>query len=85
MLFRSAGALAEIGLPEATAVLALLLFNIGIEVGQLVIIAIALGVTYSLQKLIIIPVRVAVLPVYLVGGLSTYWFIDRSLMVLGWA
>lgn len=80
-----AGALAEIGLPEATAVLALLLFNIGIEVGQLVIIAIALGVTYSLQKLIIIPVRVAVLPVYLVGGLSTYWFIDRSLMVLGWA
>ena len=80
-----AGALAEIGLPEATAVLALLLFNIGIEVGQLVIIAIALGVTYSLQKLIIIPVRVAVLPVYLVGGLSIYWFIDRSLMVLGWA
>ncbi len=79
-----AGALSEIGLPEDTAVIALFLFNIGIEVGQLVIIAIALCVTYLLQMVITIPMRIAVLPVYMVGGLSTYWFIERSLMIVGW-
>ena len=79
-----AGALSEIGLPEDTAVIALLLFNIGIEVGQLVIIAIALCFTYLLQMVITIPMRIAVLPVYMVGGLATYWFIERSLMIVGW-
>ena len=79
-----AGALSEIGLPEDTAVIALLLFNIGIEVGQLVIIAIALCLTYLLQMVITIPMRIAVLPVYMVGGLATYWFIERSLMIVGW-
>ncbi len=79
-----AGALSEIGLPENTAVIALLLFNIGIEVGQLVIIAIALCLTYLLQMIITIPMRIAVLPVYMVGGLATYWFIERSLMIVGW-
>ena len=79
-----AGALSEIGLPENTAVIALLLFNIGIEVGQLVIIAIALCLIYLLQMIITIPMRIAVLPVYMVGGLATYWFIERSLMIVGW-
>ena len=79
-----AGALAEIGLPEATAVLALLLFNVGIEIGQLVIICISLGFAYAARKLITIPRKVVVLPVYLVGGISAYWFMERSLQVFGW-
>ena len=79
-----AGALAEIGLPEATAALALLLFNVGIEVGQLVIICTSLGLAYAVRRLVTIPSRVVVLPVYLVGGISAYWFIDRSLQVFGW-
>ena len=79
-----AAALSEIGLPESTAVLALFLFNVGIEVGQLVIIGIALILSYAAQRFVTIPARVVALPVYLVGGISAYWFIDRSLQVFGW-
>lgn len=41
--FGFAGALGEIGLPQGAASLALLLFNLGVEVGQLLIVAVMLG------------------------------------------
>jgi len=78
-----AGALAEIGLPESTALLALFLFNVGIEVGQIVIISIALCLVYLANRLVAIPSRAIKIPIYLIGGISTYWFIDRSLQVFG--
>lgn len=80
-----AGALAEIGLPESTAVLALFLFNVGIEVGQIVIISIALSLITVTKKLVTIPSNAVTIPIYLIGGISTYWFIDRSLQVFGLA
>ena len=44
-----AGALAEIGLPQASAVIALFLFNVGIELGQLSIVVVALFSVYLMQ------------------------------------
>ena len=76
-----AGALAEIGLPPSSTVLALFLFNVGIEVGQLIIVAIALLVAYLLQR-VRFPVRAAVLPLYIVGSVASYWFIDRAFQIM---
>lgn len=75
-----AGALAEIGLPENSQLIALLLFNIGIEVGQLTIIAAALSIVFIL-RLRNHPV-LAQLPVYAAGGIASFWFIERSWSIL---
>lgn len=49
--FGFAGALAEIGLPQGTELLALLLFNLGVELGQFAIIGLALMGLWSVTKL----------------------------------
>src|SRR6185312_6112290 len=45
--FGFAGALIELGLPKQDVPLALLFFNIGVEIGQLMFIAAILAVAYS--------------------------------------
>jgi len=49
--FGFAGALAEIGLPQGTELLALLLFNFGVELGQFAVIALALMMLWGVTKL----------------------------------
>lgn len=49
--FGFAGALAEIGLPEGTELLALFLFNIGVELGQFAVIFAALVTLWGLSKM----------------------------------
>ena len=71
-----AGALAEIGLPENSQITALFLFNLGIELGQLAIIAAVL----SLLAITRLP-RLRLLhqlPLYATGGIAAHWFIERS-------
>jgi hypothetical protein len=78
-----AGALAEIGLPEAGVSVALLMFNAGIEIGQLIIVAMALLSVFLLQRLVReIYNRAVRLPLYLMGSIASYWFVDRSLQIL---
>ena len=75
-----AGALAEIGLPENSRLMALFLFNIGIEVGQLAIIALVLAL------LAIVRVRhlraLHQFPLYAAGGIAAYWFMERGWQIL---
>ncbi|WP_321326695.1 HupE/UreJ family protein [uncultured Parasphingorhabdus sp.] len=76
--FGFAGALAEIGLPEGDVPLALLTFNLGVEIGQLAIVALALALLYGLRKFRVDwlhPAKTAV--AYGIGIISTYWFIER--------
>jgi hydrogenase/urease accessory protein HupE len=78
-----AGALAETGLPQDNVPMALLFFNIGIEIGQIAFIFAAIGLWYLLRK----PMapwqqRLRPLPVYLLGALSAMWCIERGLEVL---
>ncbi len=89
--FGFAGVLANIGLPRDAALPALALFNIGIEVGQLMIVAAALLIG---SRLVIVleenklaqPRLVAAayqLPAVALGGLSVYWLIGRSVALFG--
>lgn len=73
-----AGALSEIGLPQNAIPLALLFFNVGVEVGQILFITALLALIAGLR---LIPVRKAEwtwqLPAYGIGTIATYWTIER--------
>lgn len=76
-----AGALAETGLPLDEIPQALLAFNLGIELGQLAIVAAALGLVWMLQRANRIAVsrpagRTAA--AYLIGTMAAYWCWDRA-------
>ena len=78
-----AGALAETGLPQDNLPLALLFFNVGIEVGQIAFILAVLAIWYLVRK----PLapwrdRLMPVPVYVLGSLSAMWCIERGLEVL---
>ncbi len=73
-----AGALAEIGLPQSEIPIALLFFNVGVEIGQLMFVAVVLGIIWGLQRLQFQPRGWAqAIPVYVIGTLATYWFFER--------
>jgi len=75
-----AGALAEIGLPANAIPLALLFFNIGVEIGQLLFIAAVLVAWRLLSRLASSQIdlrRAALVPAYLIGGIASYWVIER--------
>ncbi|MDB5968045.1 MAG: hypothetical protein JWQ90_495 [Hydrocarboniphaga sp.] len=78
-----AGALAQIGLPKSDIPLALLLFNLGIEAGQLMFVAgIALaGVALYRTVPRLLP-YLRPIPAYVIGSLASFWFIERTLAFL---
>lgn len=79
-----AGALADTGLPQANVPLALLFFNLGIELGQLAFIALLLALGYLLSARVAArAAAVQHIPVLVLGVLSAYWCIERGLEALG--
>ncbi|MEM9669776.1 MAG: HupE/UreJ family protein [Pseudomonadota bacterium] len=80
--FGFAGALAEIGLPKQAEVLALLLFNVGVEAGQLAIIAAVLIGVWAMSRLQLIAGSTAYASrfagAYALGIIGMYWAIERS-------
>jgi len=77
--FGFAGALTEIGLPQTDIPLALLFFNVGVEVGQLMFVAGVLVVTWMIKKAKLKwPVWVEHVPAYSIGSLAAFWFIQRT-------
>lgn len=78
--FGFAGALGEIGLPQAEVPVALFFFNIGVELGQLIFVAVLGGILYLLLK--ILPQYIAKVKLsgaYAIGGMGMYWLIIRVL------
>jgi hypothetical protein len=74
-----AGALAEVGLPQEEIPLALLSFNIGIEIGQLAFVLALLALWRLVgTRLQDMPRWLAQLPAYGIGSLAAYWCIERS-------
>jgi len=78
-----AGALSEIGVPQHGVPLALFMFNVGVETGQLLFIAVILSLFQLLRR---IPVTVPqgawrVLP-YSIGSVAAFWTIDRVMSFL---
>ena len=77
--FGFAGALTEIGLPQGDIPLALLFFNIGVEVGQIMFVAGVLCVTWMIKKVQFRwPVWTEQVPAYSIGSLAAFWFIQRT-------
>ena len=76
--FGFAGALAEVGLPQKAIPIALLTFNVGVELGQLIFVAVALLVGAALRRA---PVRQrAWMPYaapYAIGCVAMFWVIER--------
>ncbi len=76
-----AGALREIGLPDNHLLVALLTFNVGVEVGQLMAVAAAWLVVRAVRHLPqVAPLRVASL--YGIGGVAAYWTCGRVLAIV---
>lgn len=76
--FGFGGALRGIGLPQKDVPLALLTFNLGVEAGQLIFVALALAAIGSLKLLLAIPAeRPRLIIAYLIGSLSAVWFVQR--------
>jgi hydrogenase/urease accessory protein HupE len=78
-----AGALAEVGLPQTSIPTALLFFNVGVEIGQLLFIAgvfslIAVGHRVSRWLALSTPVWLWRVPPYLIGGLASFWVVQRA-------
>lgn len=72
------GALQEIGLPEHDLLLALVTFNVGVELGQLLFIGAILLVSYVFNKIPHNrPAWLNIVPVYLLGSIASFWFIER--------
>jgi hydrogenase/urease accessory protein HupE len=73
-----AGALAEIGLPPHAIPLSLLLFNLGVEIGQLLFVAGVLGAGWALVRL---PCRLPQwthwIPPYAIGTFAAVWLLER--------
>ncbi|WP_336987360.1 HupE/UreJ family protein [Altererythrobacter aquiaggeris] len=80
--FGFAGALREIGLPEGEVPAALISFNLGVEAGQLVVIAAVLALRLALRKMAPRTEAPALmLATYAIGITGTYWLLDR---LAGW-
>jgi hydrogenase/urease accessory protein HupE len=76
--FGFASGLAATGLPKTDIPLALLMFNVGIEICQILFVAAVLVVMASLRKLDIhLPLWGKLVPVYAIGSVSAYWFWGR--------
>lgn len=74
-----AAVLMEIGLPTSAIPMALLSFNIGVEVGQLVFIGTILAIsTLIIPRKIAVAFQVSSLPLYAIGTLATFWTIERT-------
>jgi len=76
--FGFAGALSQVGLPQNEIPLALLMFNIGVELGQLMFVMLMLGVIIALGRLRVQwPVWSRQFPAYAIGGMAAFWLIQR--------
>jgi hypothetical protein len=73
-----AGALSEVGLPANAIPVALALFNVGVEIGQLLFVAAVLVLMVGARR-----IRLPQgdwswkLPVYAIGMVASYWTLDR--------
>jgi len=82
--FGFASGLRATGLPQGDIAWALLLFNVGVEFGQLIFVFLMLAMARSFRALEIRWPRWALaLPGYTVGTLGAYWTIQRTAMLLG--
>ena len=87
-----AGALADIGLPQDSAIAALLFFNIGIELGQIAVVGAALALVAVVnvirnhwEKSKVVETALDILtkaPLLLAGVVAGFWCIERTIVIV---
>jgi len=80
--FGFAGALAEVGLPQSSIPVALLFFNAGVEIGQLlfvgaVLAVIAVGWRAAYRLRLSQPAWTWRIAPYAIGGIASFWLVER--------
>lgn len=81
--FGFASGLVAIGLPKGDIPLALLMFNLGVEIGQLAFVAMILLLVRAFAVIDMRwPVWVEWAPAYVVGSLGAFWTIQRVVMMV---
>jgi HupE / UreJ protein len=79
--FGFASVLADLGLPRDALVLALVGFNIGVELGQLAIVVVFLPIAYALRRSAFYRKGVMVGGSIVIALLASAWFVERA---FGW-
>ena len=70
----------EVGLDAQNLPWALLFFNIGVEIGQLLFVFLVLGLYQAHRKLgAMPPAWASTASIYAAGSVASYWFIGRVL------
>ena len=78
--FGFAGALAEVGLPPRSIPLALVFFNIGVELGQVVFVTVVwTGLQAARRFLRPWPRWADAVPAYAIGSVAMFWVVERTL------
>jgi hydrogenase/urease accessory protein HupE len=80
--FGFAGALAEVGLPQSSIPIALLFFNVGVEIGQLMFVGAVLTVITVAWRAgrrlqLSPPVWLWRIAPYAIGALASFWLVER--------
>ncbi len=76
--FGFASVLADLGLPQGALALALVGFNVGVELGQLAIVAVFLPVAFALRTTAFYRVGVLRIGSVAVALLAAWWFVERA-------
>ncbi|MGN6387936.1 MAG: HupE/UreJ family protein [Burkholderiaceae bacterium] len=76
--FGFANVLADLGLPKQTLLLALLAFNLGVEVGQFAIVAVFLPIAFSLRETRLYRQGVFVAGSLVIAVIASVWFVERA-------
>ena len=81
-----AGALSEIGLPGHAVPVALLFFNVGVELGQLIFVAAVMALFMTLRRVLLglfgsnaswSQTRLRLGGAYCIGGVASFWLLER--------
>lgn len=75
--FGFASALQNLGLPQGDIPLALFCFNLGVEAGQLIFVALILAAAGLLRKILEVPRRAVLASAYSIGIIAAYWTLER--------
>jgi HupE / UreJ protein len=77
--FGFASVLADLALPQHTLLLALLGFNLGVEIGQLAVVGLFLSLCWALRRLDVVwPRWAAPVPAWTIGAIAALWFVERA-------
>ncbi len=82
--FGFASALVELGLPGDAVPLALLAFNIGVEIGQIAFVFVVLAMAWAYRTMSVQwPTWSQIAPAYAIGSIAAYWFFERVTAMVG--